>query len=132
MNSGKVKEMIAPREAGIALKAAARAVTALAIITLSAACASVHEPWTHLNPPRKNDYFAQIDKFIWCKTKDSAQAMAITGFFATGCEYTRLKPNTYKVVEISRGSFGTTDVVFVRCLGPDGVIWIPLPSHGWA
>ena len=106
-------------------------------VTLLSGCIAIHEtfidqPWTHLNPPRKNEFFSKTDKIIWCRSKTSAQAMSITGFFASGCYHSTLEANTYRVAELTRGTFGTTSVTFVRCSGPEGDIWIPLPSHGWA
>lgn len=95
-------------------------------------CLSFNPVWTYPNPPKIDDYFTLEDKFIWCDSIQGARYTAITGWFGPGCHYTQLNMGHYKVIQLSHEQFETTKVIIVKCLGKDGEIWLPLPSHKWA
>ena len=104
----------------------------LCLFLMLGACGLTGPKWTYPDPPRVNDYFKLHEKIIWCDSEPGAQFTAITGWFGPGCQYSRLKPGHFKVTQLTHKQFETTKVIIVRCLGEDGEIWLPLPSHKWA
>jgi len=103
------------------------------LISLSSCALSPSKQLTFSNPPTKGQSLPNGQRFFACEKISGARYMASTGFMIAGCK--PLQPssaNEYRVNDILRVDLPEGEMWQIQLIGPEGLLWMPLPWHDWA
>ena len=101
--------------------------------SLSACIVVPSKQITFSNPPSQGQSLPNSQRFFACQKISGARYMASTGFMIAGCK--ALQPNSahnYRVNEIRRINLPEGEMWQIQLIGPEGLLWMPLPWHDWA
>ncbi len=105
----------------------------IVLASLSACTVATSNSLTFTNPPATDQLLPTGQRFFACDKISGARYMASTGFMIAGCK--RLQPdnqNKYRVNEIQRIDLPEGEMWQIQLIGPEGLLWMPLPWHDWA
>ncbi|MEE9334127.1 MAG: hypothetical protein V3U65_08550 [Granulosicoccaceae bacterium] len=103
------------------------------LIGLSACALTPSKHLTFTNPPAKGQTLPIGQRFFACQKISGVRYMASTGLMIAGCKL--LQPGSateYRVNTIRRVDLPEGEMWQIQLIGPEGLLWMPLPWHDWA